>query len=246
MLNNKVSYINQKIYSIPSTNEWQNSLYIFNKNLCFETNIKDKLVNQIINSYFNSKPDSLINVKFFNKDFKSLNRIFTSLHIKHTINEIYITIYSFNKEKSYFLNKLNKWFSNLYIKKHKIWYSDFVLQNIKFKNTIFKYKKNNDQNKKKEFKLNIYNRKRAILNFNKLKGIFKIFNLKKLKRRLKNKVILKKYNFLLNKFKFKKFSNFINKGINSKNFLKNLKSEKYNIFMLNFINLYCYYIFREK
>jgi hypothetical protein len=72
----------------------------------FNVDIKDKLTNYIINSYFNSTPDLLNKITIKRKRL-SLKRIFISKsEIKHSIDNIFITIYTFNKQKKLILNNL--------------------------------------------------------------------------------------------------------------------------------------------
>jgi hypothetical protein len=112
--NNEVS--TNKIHHLPFTSEWQNSNFNFNKNISFDTNLKDKLVFYILNSYFNSVPINLYKKKI-KRRWMSLNRIFISKpNIKHSINEVIITIYSFNKQKLFLLNKITN-INKLFIKK---------------------------------------------------------------------------------------------------------------------------------
>jgi hypothetical protein len=203
-------------------------VYKFNKNLFFETNIKNKLVNQIINSYFNSKPESLINVNIENleymwlnknmdnKEFMSLKRIFNSLHIKHNVNNILITIYNFNKEKLYLLNQLNKWFSSLDIIKHKKWYNNFIIQGLKFKSKNIRYKK-----LKKTKKINL----------------FKNFKYITFKNRPRKFIVKNKRLFLFNRFKYIKITSII-KGLISKLFFKMYNYKKLNLFFFEYMYIY--------
>jgi hypothetical protein len=72
----------------------------------FNVDIKDKLTNYILNSYFNSTPDLLNKITIKRKRL-SLKRIFISKsEIKHSIDNIFITIYTFNKQKKLLLNSL--------------------------------------------------------------------------------------------------------------------------------------------
>ena len=88
----------------PSVNEWNNSFYTFDKrNFNF---INNKLNYVLINSYFNTRPSLLnkntLNSKFSSnrKSFLSLNRIFVSMpEFKHSIQNINILLYIFNKEE---------------------------------------------------------------------------------------------------------------------------------------------------
>jgi len=106
---------NEKLYKLSSINEWYQSVYYYNSKQMFNVDIKDKLTNYIINSYFNSTPDLLNKITIKRKRL-SLKRIFISKsEIKHSIDNIFITIYTFNKQKKLLLNSLkgiNKMFIN--------------------------------------------------------------------------------------------------------------------------------------
>jgi len=83
----------------PSINEWRNSIYSFNKyNL--NTYINEKIINTLLNSYFNLTP-------FKEDKFYSLRRIFVGLSdIKYNMNTIIFNIYIFNKEKLFYLKRI--------------------------------------------------------------------------------------------------------------------------------------------
>lgn len=86
----------------PSTNEWRNSIYRFNKYF-LNTYLTDKPFHLLLTTYFNM---NLKNGEWKNSLF-SLQRILISkAEIKHTINNITINIYIFNKEKLAYLKKL--------------------------------------------------------------------------------------------------------------------------------------------
>jgi hypothetical protein len=109
-INNNTNVNKEKIHYLPSIVEWQNSYFVFNKNLYPTIAVKDKIVHYLLNSYFNSIPDFL-NKKRIKRKWMSLNRIFISKpNIKHNLNEIVITIYTFNKQKLFLLNKIKKLF----------------------------------------------------------------------------------------------------------------------------------------
>lgn len=116
----------------PSVIEWCNSLYSFNKK---NINInKTNITHNIISSYFNSQPIGL-NKDKIKLSSSSLKKIYISKpEIKHSINEVVITVYSFNKYKLYLLNKVKK-LNKLFNKQ------SMVNKKIKYKNNlIFKLK----------------------------------------------------------------------------------------------------------
>ena len=119
--NNVISFNNNNINNIdytrhfpPANVEWSNSIYAYNKNSLRHLPFIDKMVITLIKSYFN-----LFNIKHekrissIKKGIKlrrlSINRIFVSkAELKHTSSKIIITIFIYNRQKKYYLNKINK------------------------------------------------------------------------------------------------------------------------------------------
>lgn len=80
-----------------SVNEWVNSIYKFNK-YDINTFLKTKTLDNIFNIYFNFNNIS---------DRYTIKRVFIGTSdIKHSIDNIIINVYVFNKEKIYYLNKI--------------------------------------------------------------------------------------------------------------------------------------------
>lgn len=140
-LNNKNIIKKDNITHQPSVIEWNNSVYNFNKN---NMNIyKTNITHNIISSYFNSRPIDL-NKDRIKSGRVSLKRIFISKpEIKHSINEVVITVYSFNKYKLYLLNKikkLNKLFSRHWKKRVKKFYlKKKFLKRLRIWSFIYKF-----------------------------------------------------------------------------------------------------------
>jgi hypothetical protein len=129
-LNNKSLVLKDKILIGPSVKEWPNSVYSFNKNLMYETTIKDKLVSYTINNYFNSVSKG----KKIKKSWLKLNRIFISIpQIKHSISKINIGIYSYNKQKLYII-KILKRLSLIFLNKENIILKELDSHNLVLKN----------------------------------------------------------------------------------------------------------------
>jgi hypothetical protein len=116
--NTKYIVNNNKKYRLASTNEWYNSVYYYNRNLLSNIHLKDKWSNFIINSYFNSN-SQVINKDDIKRKRISLKRIFISKsEIKHNINSVIITLYTFNKQKKLILLKLKR-INKMFIKINK-------------------------------------------------------------------------------------------------------------------------------
>ena len=137
----------------PLTNEWNNSSYAYNKNSITKTLVvKNKFIYKLISCYFNIKKE-VINIK---KRRFSIVKVFINVQeIKHTNNDVFITLCVFNKEKifvkkyiyrilsktSFLTNKkdLGLWTKRIF-KFYDLFYYKFKDLNIDI-NLFFKYKK---------------------------------------------------------------------------------------------------------
>jgi len=97
----------------PVNKEWINSIYKYNNDRIKHLIIKDKILFNIIKSYFNLydvKEQNKVNINNVRVRFKRLSilKIFVSkAEIKHTNTKAIITIYVYNRQKIYFYNKIN-------------------------------------------------------------------------------------------------------------------------------------------
>jgi hypothetical protein len=104
----------------PASQEWYNSVYTYNKNYTKLLPIADKNLMKIVRSYFN-----FFFKKKFKKSFKhrilpirfrrlSIRRIFVGKgDIKHTYSKVIITLYVYNYEKRFLMNKAKEYFQFL-------------------------------------------------------------------------------------------------------------------------------------
>jgi len=90
----------------PAIKEWGNSTYRYNKNMIFKLlPVIDKANYDLLKSYFNSTP------KNFKKkiSYKSILKIFISRpEMKDSLNKTALTLYTYNRQKCYFINKIKK------------------------------------------------------------------------------------------------------------------------------------------
>lgn len=148
-------------YSPAASKEWNNSVYTYNKNSTKNLPTISKRINKIITSYFNffnSKIERKLNKLLNQKKTlririrkSSIQKIFISkIFTKHFVSKIIITIYTFNQQERFFLEKLR---ANLFeswelskkkkqrknhIKKKRIEFIDFVILNLLNNNIILK------------------------------------------------------------------------------------------------------------
>ncbi|KMW03074.1 ribosomal protein S5 (mitochondrion) [Nannizzia gypsea CBS 118893] len=154
---------------IPIVRDWKNSIYTFNKNSLNNIIEANKLINKLIDGYFN-----LYNLKIEekirgNKNFKknvniSKNKILISLgQFKHTNDLINITIYFYNRQLITYKSILKNYFNllkkkNFLIKKNLRLIKKLSLKLIKreleLKNLLLKTIE--DKNKLNNIKLNVY------------------------------------------------------------------------------------------
>nr|WBP63460.1 ribosomal protein S3 [Cladonia leporina] len=108
------NYIGKPRHFSPLSNEWYNSIYTFNMNLLKILPTLNKILLRIVKSYFNFYSRKLEkNIKSRRLRIKarrlSINKILTSKpQLKHTNDQIIITLYIYNRQKIYYLNKLKR------------------------------------------------------------------------------------------------------------------------------------------
>ena len=105
----------------PATKEWINSIYVYNNdNTVKDLPVLDKTLISLIRAYFNLYSNNLRKrlKKHGSKRFeirkarRLINRIFVGKpELKHGTDNIQITLYVYNIEKKYFINKINKIFA---------------------------------------------------------------------------------------------------------------------------------------
>lgn len=105
-----------KHYS-PANNEWKNSSYAYNKNKNRSTSILDKMAARIIKSYFNlSNSQKLARSKRMRNLLRRISnkKIFvTKPEIKQTADKVNITVYTYDREKQFYIRKLHFYNKNL-------------------------------------------------------------------------------------------------------------------------------------
>ena len=111
---NKGNEIGQTRHYPPANKEWFNSIYAYNKNTIKLLPIADKVILRLMKSYFNlysRKLEKKIKSRRLRMRVRRLstNRILVSrAELKHTNDKVVITLYVYNRQKKYYLNKINK------------------------------------------------------------------------------------------------------------------------------------------
>jgi len=103
----------------PAAQEWFNSIYAYNKNLLKTLPALDKNLMFLLRSYFNmSISPKILNIKRRFNRFRRLSprKIFVGKgDFKHTSSKVIITLYHYNTEKMFLINKIKKHFKLLYL-----------------------------------------------------------------------------------------------------------------------------------
>ena len=134
-------------YYPPAIKEWCNSVYSFNKNTVKTLLSNDKIVYKLIKSYFNSYSLKLGDQTRFKRlrirnRKASINRLLVSEpDLKHTSDKVNVTVYTYDKRKSYYLNKIgrNATIDNIVKIQGKSIYSSFI-NNLKQKSLLLRSK----------------------------------------------------------------------------------------------------------
>jgi hypothetical protein len=105
----------------PATKEWHNSIYSYNKNYAKFLPVSDKIISNLIKSYFDlfyplknkeiKKSSFKRKLKFKRLMFRlkrsSVNKIFISkAELKHTNSKVIATLYTYNAQEKYLTNKI--------------------------------------------------------------------------------------------------------------------------------------------
>ena len=114
--NTYINLVRKVRHSPPSVKEWINSTYVYN-NTAKNLPLLDKMLSKLIRSYFNLYNNKLRKKirKHGSKRFeirksrRLMNKIFIGKpELKHSNDNIVITIYVYNAEKKYLINKMQK------------------------------------------------------------------------------------------------------------------------------------------
>ena len=107
----------------PANKEWKNSTYAYNKNSIRSISILDKMEGKMIKSYFNlSNRKKIARSKRMRTLIRrsTVKRIFVSRpEIKQSADKVMITVYTFDREKQFYIRKL--YFYNKSLNLYNLW-----------------------------------------------------------------------------------------------------------------------------
>jgi hypothetical protein len=211
---------NNIIFYPSSSKEWFSSVYSYNKSYIKSIINYDAVLNKLLNSYCNmlqDKKKTLFKRRRHNKTRYSANKIYASrAELKHTNTKLLITLYTYNKEKSFIERYIRKIVTLIRFKKGFIDGRAVFTPNHKnriahiLKNNFFIFKKWN------------------MVFFKKIDNLFKYSFILKLKKTYFNFYNIPRYNIRL----LKKFFKLRNILFNSTKWI-NFNKSKFNSLYLN-------------
>ena len=140
--NNNLQHNNTKILYSPSWKEWNNSVYTYNKDYIKSLGYKDKIINLLFKTYSNLTNNLFLdkNKRLNSKRFSSNKLFLSKAEMKHTNNNVIITLFIFNKNKNFIKYKLNKLQSDLFKMKNYKWdtFRNKFIKVFVFNTKIFK------------------------------------------------------------------------------------------------------------
>lgn len=181
--NNSLDNLDTLKHFPSSVREWDNSIFVYNKNALPLVPHISRLAIKLIGNYFslyNWWKEKKIRTKKIRTKHKKLtsSRIYLSKgEFKHTNNKVTITLYTFNRQKSNYLLKLKKRFIKKFLKKRSL--KKFLKKSIKTNNKYSSINKSLFINKKNIYKKPSYVKIR-------IRNKVRIRNMKFLMKKLKN------------------------------------------------------------
>lgn len=113
-LENNKNFAGKAKHYPPANKEWFNSVYAYNKNAIKLLPITDQVILKLVKSYLNIYSRKLEN-KTRSRRLRirvrrlSTNRILVSRpELKHTNDKVIVTVYVYNRQKKYYLNKIKR------------------------------------------------------------------------------------------------------------------------------------------
>ena len=114
----KIEYKGNEMYQIrhhpPANKEWFNSIYVYNKNTSKLLPTSDIVTLKLVKSYFNLYSSKLENktklrrLRLRHRRISSNRILVSKAEFKHTNHKVIISIYLYNRQKIYYLNKVKK------------------------------------------------------------------------------------------------------------------------------------------
>ena len=133
-LENNYNYIGKPRHYVPASQEWFSSIYVYNNKAIKLLPTLDKVTFKLVKSYFNFYSRKL-EKKIKSRRLRvrgrrlSINRMLISrAELKHTNDKVVVTIYVYNRQNIYYLNKIIRIALNDFVKDSTITKKSFKIQ----------------------------------------------------------------------------------------------------------------------
>lgn len=231
---NSLDKLNTLKHFPSSVREWDNSIFVYNKNALPLIPSITKLALKLIKGYFslyNWKIERKLRTKIIRNKHRRLtsSKIYLSKgEFKHTNNKVIITLYTFNRQKSNYILKLKKRFIKKILRRKPL--KKYLRKSIKINNYLsFFYKTSLFHN---------YNYIRPKKNYNLNKT--SLLKPKSIKIRIINKVRIRNMKFLMKKLKNIKMKSILalHKASKNKQFIVNVLDKLYKMKKITNVSRY--------
>ena len=106
------NFVNKPKHYPPLVKEWFNSIYVFNKDMLKFLPVLNKNLSILVNSYFNlyntsfNKKTKNKRLRIKERNFSTNKLLISEPNVKHTSDKLNITVYTYNRRKKYYINKI--------------------------------------------------------------------------------------------------------------------------------------------
>jgi len=229
-----------------SVREWDNSIFVYNKNTLPLIPSISKLALKFIKGYFslyNWKKERKLRTKIIRNKHRRLtsSKIYLSKgEFKHTNNKVIITLYTFNRQKSNYILKLKKRFLKKILWKKPL--RKFLRKSIKINNYLSFFYKTSLFHNYRPIKNSFHNKyflQKKKYNFSNLNKT-SLLKPRPVKIRLINKVRFKNMKFLMKKLKNIKMKSILalHKASKNKQYIVNVLDKLYNMKKIKGVSRY--------
>jgi hypothetical protein len=231
--NNSLDKLNTLKHFPSSVREWDNSIFVYNKNALPLVPSISKLALKIIKVYFslyNWKKEEMLRTKIIRNKHRRLtsSKIYLSKgEFKHTNNKVIITLYTFNRQKDNFILKLKKRFLKKIFRRKPL--KRFLKKSIKINNSLSFF-----------YKTPLFHNYNYIISNNKKFRNLNKTNPRSVKIRIINKIRIRNMRFLMKKLKNIKIKSILalHKASKNKHYIINVLDKLYRMKKIKGVSRY--------